>query len=140
MRQLATHAFFFWWYNPVPFLFWWRESVLKCEKVYKCFIHDCLKLLLFEITSLKMHWNSKNHRFLAEKKNFFENTVLLQLGQCLVPISFFTLNCKIALSEIYQYLGICFNGDALTTNLKSEWIFWNSKIFRKCGIMGSGQS
>ena len=30
----------------VPFCWWWREIVLKSEKVYKCFVHNCIIYLI----------------------------------------------------------------------------------------------
>ena len=53
--------------NLVLFYLWWIEFVLKAEKVYKCFLQDCLKTFLLVFTSLKMHWNSKNEQFLVKK-------------------------------------------------------------------------
>ena len=53
--------------NLVLFYLWWIEFMLKAEKVYKCFLQDCLKTFLLVFTSLKMHWNSKNEQFLVKK-------------------------------------------------------------------------
>ena len=41
--------------------------MLKCEKVSKCFVQDCLKMFLLVFTPLKIHRNSKNDQFLVEK-------------------------------------------------------------------------
>ena len=44
----------------VPFHIWWKEIVLKREKVWKCFVQNCLKIFLLVFTSFKMDWNSEN--------------------------------------------------------------------------------
>ena len=51
------------------FLFHLRggETVLKREKVNKCFVQDCLKIFLLVLISLKMHGNSQNDHFPVEK-------------------------------------------------------------------------
>ena len=57
--------------NLVLFHFWRREAVVKREKVYKCFVQDCLKVFLLVFTFLKMHRNSKNYQFLLEMRKPF---------------------------------------------------------------------
>ena len=45
--------------NLVPFHLWWRETVLKREKGYKCFVQDCR--LSFRILTLGI-WKRKIKR------------------------------------------------------------------------------
>ena len=38
------------------------------EKVYNFFVHDCLKIFVSDLASLKIHGNVKSNQFLVEKK------------------------------------------------------------------------
>ena len=51
--------------NLVTIHFWWRETVLKHEKVYKNFVHECLKIFILIFTSFKVHGNSKSDQCCA---------------------------------------------------------------------------
>ena len=53
--------------NLGPFHLWWRNIVLKSEKVSKYFIQDCLQISFLVFIFLKMPWNPKNNKFLEEK-------------------------------------------------------------------------
>ena len=57
--------------------------------------------------------------------------VLLRLKRCLVPNLYLTLNCEIVFFERYHIRVFFCNWVALHINLKSEWAFSNTKIFRK---------
>ena len=50
----------------VPFHLRRRKIELKCEKVYKDFFHDCLKIFLSVLTSLKIRGNFGNDQFFVE--------------------------------------------------------------------------
>ena len=62
---------------------------LRYEKVYKYFVHDCLKILLLAFTSLKLHRNSKNDQFFLEKR---KNSALVLPYSIGVTFSSFTQN------------------------------------------------
>ena len=59
----ATPKFFFWWKYSSPV-----SLVLKREKVYKCFVHHCLKIFLLVFTCLKMHWKLQKGSVSSRKK------------------------------------------------------------------------
>ena len=88
--------------NLVPFHLWWSQIALESEKVWKCFVQDCLKIFLIVFICLEMLWNPKNDQFLVEKKSLFINTALLLLEQRLVPNSYLTLKFKIVFFERYH--------------------------------------
>ena len=43
--------------NLVCFHLWLKETVLKGERFYKCFVQDFLKIFLFVFTFLEIHGN-----------------------------------------------------------------------------------
>ena len=53
--------------NLVPYYLWWRQIVLKCEKVYKRFFQETVWIFRLVFTSLKMQGNSKKTQILVEK-------------------------------------------------------------------------
>ena len=57
--------------NIGPFHLWWRQTVLKSEKVYKCSVQHCLKIFLSVFTSFKMSWKPKYDQFLLGKRKIF---------------------------------------------------------------------
>ena len=59
----ATRMFTFGDNNLFPFHLWWTEIVLKCEKVYKYFFHDCLKILFLVWASSKIRRTLKTSVF-----------------------------------------------------------------------------
>ena len=58
------------------------ESVLKREKVYEYFVHNCQKIFMLVFTSLKMRWNSKNYHLLVEKVKPHHKYCPGALGTC----------------------------------------------------------
>ena len=71
-RLLSLALFGNWYINLLviviwfSFDLWWTEIVLKCEKVFKHFFHDYLKIFLLVLTSLEMHWPFKNNQLLVK--------------------------------------------------------------------------
>ena len=125
----------------LPLHLWWREIVLKSENVDKCSVQDCLKNFLLTFTSLKMHWNSKNDQFLAEKcKKPLRKYCSAAIWTTFSPK--FVLDTQVQNSAPWNisYLGLWRNRVLLNINLTSECVCWNSKIFRKCKIKWSGLS
>ena len=63
--------------------------MLKCEKVFKYFFHDCLKVFLSNLSSLTTHGSLKNDEFFVEKKKtkqkeLYINTALPSTGTSLI--------------------------------------------------------
>ena len=117
--------------NLVPFHLWWREVMLKIEQICECFNF----VMIFN--SLKMHWNFKNDQFLVEKSKTFHKYCTVQLEQRLVSNLYLTQTVQNITFWNISYLGLCCNWMSLNIKLKSQWVFWNSKIVRKCKIKGS---
>ena len=44
-----------WGNSYINFHFWWKQTVLKSEKVRKCFVEDCLKIFFLVFASSKMY-------------------------------------------------------------------------------------
>ena len=124
--------------NLVPFHLLWREIVLKSEKVYQCFVQDCLKIFLLVFICLKMHWNPKNDQFLVEKIKSLHRYCPVATETTFSPK--FILDAKVPNSKIYHIQVFFCNWVALNINLKSEWALLNTNIFRKYKIKGSGSS
>ena len=126
--------------NLVPFHLWWREIVLKSGKVSKCFVQDCLKIFHSVFTCLKMHWNPKNDQFLVEKSKILHKYCPAATGTAFSHK--FILDTQVVNNIFWKisYSGTICNWVALNINLKNEWDFSNTKIFRKCKIKGSEPS
>ena len=63
--------------------------MLKCEKVFKYFFHDCLKVFLSNLSSLTTQGSLKNDEFFVEKKKtkqkkLYINTALPSTGTSLI--------------------------------------------------------
>ena len=107
----ASHSHFGY-NNLVTIHFWWRETVLKHEKVYKNFVHECLKIFILVFTSFKVHGNSKSDHFLVEKKrSLFHKYCPAALGMAKVQNSGFWN---------ISNLGLCCRSVALNTSFKRE--------------------
>ena len=93
--------------------------MLKREKVYKCFVQDCLKIFLLVFTSLKMHGDSKKQQCLIEKsKTSYEYcSATVRMAFRIIFILDSTLKCKIVFLK-YIKLGFCCN--SIATNIKTE--------------------
>ena len=61
--------------NLVPFHLWWRQTVLKSEKISKCFVQDCKCIFLYEYSfwvQCQLIWNHKNNRLQKLFWSYFE--------------------------------------------------------------------
>ena len=113
--------------NLISLHLWWREIVLKSEKVYKFFVQNCLKNFLLVFICLKMSWNPKNYQFLVEKSKSLHKYCPVATGTALSPK--FRLDTKLQNSVFWKisYSDFFCNWVALNINLKSKWDFSNSK-------------
>ena len=110
--------------------------MLKSEKVSKCFVQDCLKIFLSVFTCLKMHWSPKNDQFLVEKSKTLHKYCLAATGTVFSPKVILEAQVKNIIFWKISCSGIFCNWIALNINLKSEWGFSNTKIFRKLKSRG----
>lgn len=80
--------------NPTLIIFGDRKTKLKCNKVLRYFVRDCLENLLLFPFSLRFHEHSKLLLFWKKKKiDLFMNTTL-QFDQ-LVFNAKFVLECRV---------------------------------------------
>ena len=107
-------------YYLILFHLRWRETVLKPKKVYKCFVQDCLNLIVFFLvfTAFKMHGNFNNDLILVERIMFVKIGIAFSIK--------FVVVAKLKKSPFWNVskLGFCCNSVVLNINFKSKWVFF----------------
>ena len=103
VRQLVRNFLhsFFGDNNQVLFHSLERKTVLKCEKVFKSIVQECLKIFIILLSSLKMHKRYRNYKSLV-KRSFIDIT-LPKFERFLVLNVCFKLNYKMMVFQICQF-------------------------------------
>lgn len=116
--------------NLVPCYSWIREVIVKCKQICKFFCPGLYVNFLFNFNSFEKTQKLQNWSALSKKWQLVINTACLNWG----AFSYEDLvDAKVQnnVSQKISRLNLICNWVSLNATFKSNWVFWNSKIYKK---------